>query len=284
MGRLELTPEHTDLSVRVGGSTPPDNSRRTTPKTRILRGVAFPTRLSQRWIKLFNPSLWVSDCVNCPSRGLGNLSTAFTLGGKWFERRRFSSSRKTPSSVRPRGTRPVPPVEHDTVKLTSELSKPNDPCHSKTSIQQKKRFCCTKGDWRESLIRKEIRSEFPCDRLVHRISDAVHVRLKPPCDARRGGYDDCRQQQIGQQVSEKDERVLHFLCAGVDHSVNCHMYAHSIIDTTCVSNCLCSWPPERRSKHEPTGRRSPRAILLQREDPGVHAGRGSRALRAINKN
>jgi hypothetical protein len=81
-------------SVRVGGSTPPDNSRRTTPKTWVLRGVAFPNCLSQRWIKVFNPSLWVSDCTHCTIRGLVNLSTAFTLG------------------VKPRGTRPAPPVDH----------------------------------------------------------------------------------------------------------------------------------------------------------------------------
>ena len=81
-----------DASVRVGGSTPPDNSRRTC-RSRILRGVAFPSRLSQRWITVFNPSLWVSDCTDCATRGLVTLSTAFTLGGK------------------PRGTRPAPPVE-----------------------------------------------------------------------------------------------------------------------------------------------------------------------------
>jgi len=82
-----------DASVRVGGSTPPDNSRRTAPKTRVLRGVAFPNCLSQRWVKVFTPSLWVSDCINCTNRDLVNLSTAFTLG------------------VKPRGTRPAPPVE-----------------------------------------------------------------------------------------------------------------------------------------------------------------------------
>ena len=80
------------MSVRVGGSTPPDNTRLTTPKTRVLRGVAFPNWLSQRWIKVFNPSLWVSDCTDCTTRGLVNLSTAFTLGIKWFENHRFSSS------------------------------------------------------------------------------------------------------------------------------------------------------------------------------------------------
>jgi len=95
-------------SVRVGGSTPPDNSRRTTPKTWILRGVAFPNRLSQRWIKVFNPSLWVSDCVNGTNRGLLNLSTAFTLG------------------VKPRGTRPVPPVEYrDPQAYCDRLQKTN---------------------------------------------------------------------------------------------------------------------------------------------------------------
>ena len=108
-------------SVRVGGSTPPDNTRLTTPKTWVLRGVAFPNHLSQRWIKIFNPSLWVSDCTNCTNRGLLNLSTGFTLWVKWFERRRLSSSRKTPSSVRPRGTRPVPPVEAVNAGVTSYL-------------------------------------------------------------------------------------------------------------------------------------------------------------------
>jgi hypothetical protein len=33
------------------------------------------------------------------------------LGVKWFERRSLSSSRKSSISVRPRGTRPVPPVD-----------------------------------------------------------------------------------------------------------------------------------------------------------------------------
>ena len=98
-------------SVRVGGSTPPDNSRRTTSKTWVLRGVAFPNCLSQRWIKIFNPSLWVSDCIQTTIRSLINSSTAFTLGVKWFETRSVSSSRKSEISVRPRGTRPVPPVE-----------------------------------------------------------------------------------------------------------------------------------------------------------------------------
>src|SRR6056297_2526857 len=43
-------------SVRAGGSTPPDNTRRTTPKTWVLRGVAFPRNCQQlRWIKVFNP-------------------------------------------------------------------------------------------------------------------------------------------------------------------------------------------------------------------------------------
>ena len=43
-------------SVRVGGSTPPDNTRRTTPKTRVLRGVAFPRNCRQLLrITVFNP-------------------------------------------------------------------------------------------------------------------------------------------------------------------------------------------------------------------------------------
>jgi len=36
--------------------------------------------------------------------------TAFTLGVKSFENLRFSWSRKSPISGRPRGTRPAPPV------------------------------------------------------------------------------------------------------------------------------------------------------------------------------
>jgi len=48
--------------VRVGGSTPPDNTRLTC-RSRVLRGVAFPLdHLSQRWIKVFNLSLGFSDC------------------------------------------------------------------------------------------------------------------------------------------------------------------------------------------------------------------------------
>jgi len=47
------------MSVSVGGSTPPDNLRRTMPKAWALRGVAFSDQLSQHWIKVFNPSLRV---------------------------------------------------------------------------------------------------------------------------------------------------------------------------------------------------------------------------------
>ena len=75
-------------SVGVGGSTPPDNSRRTTPKTWMVRGVAFPTRLSQRWIGVFNPSLWVAGCPHRTIRGLVTLSTALTLGGSGSRRLR----------------------------------------------------------------------------------------------------------------------------------------------------------------------------------------------------
>jgi hypothetical protein len=32
-------------------------------------------------IKIFKPSLLVSDCINCTNRGLVNLSTAFTPQG-----------------------------------------------------------------------------------------------------------------------------------------------------------------------------------------------------------
>lgn len=46
--------------------------------------------------------------------------TGFTLGGKWFENQGFSSSRKTNSSVRPRGTRPLPPVELLRVRTAAE--------------------------------------------------------------------------------------------------------------------------------------------------------------------
>lgn len=45
------------VSARVGGSTPPDDSRRTYHRSRVLRGVEFPDLLSQRWFKIFNPLL-----------------------------------------------------------------------------------------------------------------------------------------------------------------------------------------------------------------------------------
>jgi hypothetical protein len=55
MGRLEFTPERS-MSVRVGGSTPPDNSRLTTPKARVVRGVAFLRNCRQLLrIEVFNP-------------------------------------------------------------------------------------------------------------------------------------------------------------------------------------------------------------------------------------
>ena len=38
------------------------------------------------------------------------------LGVKWFENRRFSSSRKSTISVRSRGTRPAPPVERTSLR------------------------------------------------------------------------------------------------------------------------------------------------------------------------
>ena len=41
-GLVGINTRTLDASVRVGGSTPPDSTRRTTPKTRILRGAAFP--------------------------------------------------------------------------------------------------------------------------------------------------------------------------------------------------------------------------------------------------
>ncbi|UWG49323.1 hypothetical protein AArcCO_4148 (plasmid) [Halalkaliarchaeum sp. AArc-CO] len=41
-------------SVRVGGSTPPDSTRRTTPKTRVLRGAAFPSSKRPLHIEVFN--------------------------------------------------------------------------------------------------------------------------------------------------------------------------------------------------------------------------------------
>jgi len=68
-------------------------------------------------IKVFNPR---RNCTRCyggignkpsPSAVKVNKRTAFTLGVKWFENRRFSPSRKSLISERPRGTRPVPPVE-----------------------------------------------------------------------------------------------------------------------------------------------------------------------------
>ena len=48
----------------------------------MLRGVAVPIHLSQRWGTIFNPSSWGSDCLNGTNRGLVTLSTAFTPGGK----------------------------------------------------------------------------------------------------------------------------------------------------------------------------------------------------------
>ena len=39
------------------------------------------------------------------------IATVNRLGVKWFEKLRFSSSRKSTIAVRPRGTRPAPPVE-----------------------------------------------------------------------------------------------------------------------------------------------------------------------------
>ena len=49
--------------MRVGGSTPPDNTRLTC-RGRVLRDVAFPNSIcrSQRWIKVFNSSFGFSDC------------------------------------------------------------------------------------------------------------------------------------------------------------------------------------------------------------------------------
>ncbi len=77
-------------SVRVGGSTPPDNTRRTTSKARILRGVAFPRNCAQLLrVKVFNPR---RNRMRTSADRRKRL-TAFTLG------------------VKPRGTRPAPPVE-----------------------------------------------------------------------------------------------------------------------------------------------------------------------------
>jgi hypothetical protein len=55
------------------------------------------------------------------------------LGVKWFETRSVSSSRKSEISVRPRGTRPVPPVEDsqqpatdlDEIGLPESVSTPD---------------------------------------------------------------------------------------------------------------------------------------------------------------
>ena len=112
--------------MRVWASTSPRQlpSHR---QWRVVRGVAFSNYRSQRWIKIFNPSLRFSDCVHNTVRGIPNRSTGFTLGGKWFERRRLSSSRKTPSSVRPRGTRPAPSVDVRLSRGTLSVSREYNP-------------------------------------------------------------------------------------------------------------------------------------------------------------
>ncbi len=80
-------------SVRVGGSTPPDNTRLTC-RSRVLRGIAFPRNCQQLLqIKIFNLR---RNFVRRYS-GLLNKRTDFTLG------------------VKPRGTRPAPLVEFASV-------------------------------------------------------------------------------------------------------------------------------------------------------------------------
>jgi hypothetical protein len=76
-------------SVRVGGSTPPDNTRLTCC-SRVLRGVAFPCNCRQLLrITIVNPRrTWTRQ-----GGDVRNKRTVFTLG------------------IKPRGTRPVPPVE-----------------------------------------------------------------------------------------------------------------------------------------------------------------------------
>jgi len=60
-------------SVRVGGSTPPDNSRLTTPEARMLRGVAFLRNCRQLLrIEVFNPRR------NC-TRRYGGVATKLSV-------------------------------------------------------------------------------------------------------------------------------------------------------------------------------------------------------------
>ena len=81
-GSAEIDTRTLGASVRVGGSTSPDNSRLTTPKTRVLRGVAFPRNCRQLLrIKVFNPR---RNCIRYLGR-MGNKRTAFILWVKWFE-------------------------------------------------------------------------------------------------------------------------------------------------------------------------------------------------------
>ncbi len=66
-------------SVRVGGSTPPDNTRHTTPKARVLRGVAFPRNCAQLLrIKVFNPR---HNCVP-QYGGMGHIAYAIHPRGQ----------------------------------------------------------------------------------------------------------------------------------------------------------------------------------------------------------
>ena len=62
-GSVGINTRTLSVSVRVGGSTPPDNTRLTC-RGRVLRNVAFPNSncRSQRWIKVFNPAFGFSDC------------------------------------------------------------------------------------------------------------------------------------------------------------------------------------------------------------------------------
>ena len=71
----------------------------------VLRGVAVPQCRSQQWMKLGNPSVGSLAVLFSKLYSVRHSHVGFTLGVKWFERRSLSSSRKTVSSERPRGTR-----------------------------------------------------------------------------------------------------------------------------------------------------------------------------------
>jgi hypothetical protein len=89
VGSVGINTRTPDASVRVGGFTPPDNTRLTC-RSRVLRGVAFPRNCRQLLrIKVFNPR---RNCIHT-SVDCDKELTAFTL------------------RVKPRGTRPAQPVD-----------------------------------------------------------------------------------------------------------------------------------------------------------------------------